>query len=288
MRHVRRLLSLAVMLMVLGCTQIAAPSATTGPNATAATTTLTVFAAASLTEAFNEIGTDFAAANPGVEVVFNFAGSQQLAQQIGQGAPADVFASANGAQMTLAIESGRIITGTQHTFIRNRLVAVTPIDNPGGVTTLQDLSKPGLKIVFAATAVPVGQYSLDFLDKAEADGSLGAGYKEAVIANVVSYEENVRAVLAKVTLGEADAGIVYSSDITPNADAQVQRIEIPDNLNTVASYPIAPLADSANAAVAQAFIDYVNSPAGQQVLVKYGFISTTGEATGSGGDFGNG
>lgn len=271
-------------LLLVACAQITAPAPTTSESAPAEATTLTVFAAASLTEAFTEIGQSFSAANPGIEVTFNFAGSQQLAQQIGAGAPADVFASANVTQMNVAIESGRIVTGTQHTFVRNRLVAVTPADNPGGVVTLNDLSKPGLKIVLAAKEVPVGQYALDFLDKAEADGSLGAGYQEAVIANVVSYEENVRAVLAKVTLGEADAGIVYSSDVTLEASSQVQRIDIPDNLNTIASYPIAPLSDSPHAEAAQAFIDYVMAPDGQQVLVKYGFISTTGDASGAAPD----
>jgi molybdate transport system substrate-binding protein len=233
-----------------------------------------------LTDAFNEIGESFAAAHPGTEVVFNFAGSNQLATQIGEGAPADVFASANATQMNVAIETGRIMTGTQRTFVRNRLVVVTPSDNPAGLTALQDLATPGVKIVLAAKEVPVGQYSLDFLDKAEADGSLGAGYKEAVIANVVSYEENVRAVLTKVSLGEADAGIVYTSDVGAAAE-EVAQIEIPDHLNTIASYPIATLSDSPNPALAQQFMDYVLAPEGQQVLVKYGFIPTTGDASGA-------
>lgn len=266
-------------LLLMACAPLAAPA--TNEVAPAEKTTLTIFAAASLTEAFTEIGQTFAAANPGVEVTFNFAGSQQLAQQIGEGAPADLFASANVKQMSVVIDTGRIITGTQHTFARNRLVVVTPADNPGGVVALRDLSKAGLKVVLAAKEVPVGQYALDFLDKADADGSLGAGYKDAVLTNVVSYEENVRAVLAKVTLGEADAGIVYSSDISQEASTQVQRIDIPDNLNTVASYPIAPLHDSPHAEVAQSFIDYVMAPEGQQILVKYGFISTTGDANGA-------
>ncbi len=272
------LLSFAVSLMVLGCTPIAAPAA--GAVSTD-TITLNVFAAASLTDAFGEIGENFAAAHPGTEVVFNFAGSNQLATQITEGAPADVFASANKTQMNVVIESGRIITGTPRTFVRNRLVVVTPSDNPAGLTGLQDLTTPGLKLVFAAKEVPVGQYSLDFLDKAEADGSLGAGYKDAVIANVVSYEENVRAVLAKVTLGEADAGIVYTSDVAANAEGEVAQIEIPDNLNTVASYPIATLSDSPNPELAQQLMDYVLAPEGQQVLVKYGFIPTTGDASGA-------
>jgi molybdate transport system substrate-binding protein len=270
------LLLFTVSLMVLGCTPIAAPAQNTpqvGSETSADPITLNVFAAASLTDAFGKIGENFAAAHPGTEVVFNFAGSNQLATQIVEGAPADLFASANGTQMKVAIESGRIISGTQQTFVRNRLVVVTPSDNPAGLTGLADLATPGLKLVFAASEVPVGQYSLDFLDKAEADGSLGAGYKAAVMANVVSYEENVRVVLAKVSLGEADAGIVYTSDVAANATGAVAQIAIPDNLNTVASYPVAPLNDSPNLGLAQQFIDYVLSPAGQQLLTQYGFIS---------------
>jgi len=270
------LLSFAVSLALLGCAPITTPQAAGETNT--GTTTLNVFAAASLTNAFGEIGENFAVANPGVEVVFNFAGSNQLATQIGQGAPADVFASANGTQMNVAIETGRIITGTQRTFVRNRLVVVTPSDNPAGLTGLQDLATPGLKLVFAAAEVPVGQYSLDFLDKAEADGTLGTGYKAAMIANIVSYEENVRAVLTKVSLGEADAGIVYTSDVGAAAE-EVAQIEIPDTLNTVASYPIAPLADSPNLALAQQFMDYVLAPEGQQVLVQYGFVASDGASS---------
>lgn len=268
----------ALTLLVAACAPVAAPARS---SSQANKITLTVFAAASLTDAFNEIGSNFSAANPGIEVVFNFAGSQQLAQQLSQGADADVFASANGKQMVVAIDAGRIVSGTQHTFVRNRLVAVTPKENPAQITTLQDLAKSGIKLILAAKEVPVGQYALDFLDKAEADGSLGAGYKAAVIANVVSYEENVKAVLTKVTLGEADAGIVYSSDVTADASAKVQRIDIPDALNTVAAYPIATVSNSAHPDAAKQFVDFVFSPAGQTVLVKNGFIATNGSATGA-------
>ena len=272
---------LLLSLLLAGCTAngLSSTPVAQSSSARSASTTITVFAAVSLSEAFTEIGKDFTATHPGMAVTFNFAGSQQLAQQIDQGAPVDVFASANRAQMDVAIASGRILTGTQQIFARNRLVVVTPADNPAGITTLQDLRKPGINLIFAAQTVPVGQYSLDFLDKADADGALGTGYKADVIANIVSYEENVRAVLSKVMLGEADAGIVYSSDIaqvTPGADGSqvlVQLIEIPDNLNTLAAYPIAPLDDSPNREGAQQFINYVLAPEGQQVLQKYGFIT---------------
>lgn len=233
---------------------------------------LNVFAAASLTEAFNEMGQTFSAEYPGVTLAFNFAGSQQLAQQLSQAAPADVFASANKKQMEVAIEAGRIISGTQKTFVRNRLVVIYPTDNPAGITQLQDLAKPGLKLVLAAKEVPVGQYSLDFLGKAITDTAFSPTYMDDVLKNVVSYEENVRAVLTKVSLGEGDAGIVYTSDIIGDGADKVGHLDIPDNLNTLATYPIAVVSDSAAPTQAQAFVDYVLSPAGQAVLEKYGFI----------------
>src|SRR5262245_12754129 len=141
----------------------AAPEPTAVPEPTAAPAAeneLIVFAAASLTEAFKEIGEQFGAANGGATVTFNFAGSDQLATQIAEGAPADVFASANRTQMNNVIKSGQVISGTERTFVRNRLVVVYPKDNPGGITALKDLAKPGLKVVFAQKSVPVGAYAL--------------------------------------------------------------------------------------------------------------------------------
>ena len=261
---------LVVSLAATGCQVFGIPLGER-TAADSAPATLTVFAAASLTDAFEEIGQKFAAGHGNPTVVFNFAGSNQLATQIGEGAPADVFASANRAQMQAAIDSGRIVSGTEQTFARNGLVVVTPADNPGGPATLQELARPGVKLVLAAKEVPVGQYTLDFLDKAAQDGSLGAGYKAAVLANVVSYEESVRSVLAKVALGEADAGIVYRSDAAAGAE-KVNRIEIPDALNTIATYPIAVVSDSPHGDLARQFVAYVLSAEGQQVLAKYGLL----------------
>ncbi len=234
---------------------------------------LTVFAAASLTDAFSEIGKGFMATNPGTTITFNFAGSQQLAQQIANGAPADVFASANTSQMNGVIANGNIVTETQQTFARNRLVVVFPPDNPAGIATLADLANPGVKLDFAGKEVPVGRYSLDVLDKAVADPAYGQAYKDAVLANIVSYEENVRAVLTKIKLGEADAGIVYSSDLAQQTADQVGRLEIPDALNTIASYPIAPLGTSDNPELAERFIAYVLSDEGKAVLTQNGFLA---------------
>ena len=233
---------------------------------------ITVFAAASLTEAFSEIGQKFTAEQPEVTFTFNFAGSQQLAQQLSQGAPADVCASAHTIQMDVTIEAGRVVSGTQKTFVRNRLVVIYPRDNPAGLARLQDLAKPGLKLIIAAKEVPVGQYSLDFLTKTISDTTFSSTYMDEVLKNVVSYEENVRSVLTKVALGEGDAGIVYTSDISGESAGKVGRLDIPDSLNTIATYPLAVVSDSAAPRQAQAFMAYVLGPTGQEILARYGFI----------------
>lgn len=233
--------------------------------------TLTVFAAASLTEAFTEIGHDFETAQPGVQVIFNFGGSQQLAHQLSQGAPADIFASANTDQMATAIEAERVAASAPQTFVHNRLVVIYPADNPASLARLQDLSQPNLRLILAAEDVPVGRYSQQFLDKAVADPAFEAGFKDAVLANVVSYEQSVKAVLTKVALGEGDAGIIYSSDVTAEVADQVGQLDIPDNLNTIATYPIAVVSDTAYPDQARAFVAYVLSPDGQDVLARFGF-----------------
>jgi molybdate transport system substrate-binding protein len=234
--------------------------------------TLTVFAAASLTDAFSEIETAFEAANVGKDVIFNFGSSSTLATQLAEGAPADVFASANSQQMGVAQAAGRI-AGQPHTFVKNRLVLAVPVDNPANIQTLRDLATPGIKLVVAAPDVPVRDYTNRMLDRLAADPAYGEDYRNAVIANIVSEEDNVRQVSAKVALGEADAGIVYLSDITPDIADEVLALPISDTLNTIAIYPIAVTNDSANPELAQAFIDYVLSDAGQDTLVKWGFVS---------------
>jgi len=234
---------------------------------------LLVFAAASLTEAYQELGTAFEAAHPGTTVTLNFAGSQQLAQQLAQGAPADVFASANTKQMAVAIEAGRVVSGTQQVFAHNRLVAIASVDSPAVVEGLHDLAQPGIKLVLAAREVPVGGYALDFLDKAAHDPAFGPAYREGVLNNVVSYEQTVKAVLTKVALGEGDAGVVYSSDVTASAAEKVTVIPIPDQLNTIATYPLASVSDNQHPALAQAFVAFVLSPQGQAILAEHGFIT---------------
>lgn len=233
---------------------------------------LNIFAAASLTASFIEIGKAFESKYPGVKITFNFAGSQQLAQQINSGAPADVFASANQAQMDAVKNNGRIVSSTSKGFSNNRLVVVYPKANPGKIQSLQDLARPGLKLVLADKAVPVGQYALNFLDNAAKDANFSATYKESVLKNVASYEQDVKSVLTKVMLGEADAGIVYTTDAVADREGKTAQLAIPDKLNVIAAYPIAVLKDSPNPKLAQDFVDYILSDEGQAVLSKYGFI----------------
>lgn len=256
----------------------AAPTEATTVAPAAEPVTLTVLAAASLTTPFINLGVTFEADNPGVTVQFSFAGSQDLAEQLKQGVEADVFASASKKYMDAVVEAGRVTRDTQKTFARNGLVVIVPSTNPAGITTLKDLASKGIKLDLAAKEVPVGQYTLDFLDKAVADAELGATYKEDVLANVVSYEDNVKSVLAKVALGEADAGIVYKSDVSGDDASKVTMIEIPEALNVIASYPIAVLNDSKNAEMAQAFMDMVLGEAGQAELNKVGFLSPAAAA----------
>lgn len=257
------------MLLFFLLAACAAPPAA-APTAAPAPVEITVFAAASLTDAFAEIGQQFSAANPAVTVTFNMAGSQQLAAQLAQGAPADVFASANTAQMTAAVDAGRVAADAPQPFVSNSLVVITPPDSTS-VTTLPDLAKPGVRVVIAAPAVPAGQYALTFLDNAAQDSAFTAAFRTQVEANIVSYEENVRAVLAKVALGEADAGIVYISDVVSSDERPVVSIPIPATLNVVARYPIAPISDAPHPEAAQQFIDYVLSPPAQAILARYGF-----------------
>lgn len=254
-------LFLLVALFLAGCGSAATPAPEAGPR------TLNMFAAASLTDAFTEIGKNFEAANPGVTVVFNFAGSQALRTQIEEGAPADVFASANQTEMNTLVSGAFISLDAPKDFLTNKLIVILPAGNPADLDKLEDLAKPGIKLVLAAEEVPVGKYVRQALEGMNA--GFGADFKDKVLANVVSNEDNVKQVVAKVQLGEADAGIVYTSDAI--AAAALKTIEIPAELNVIASYPIAVLTKSANVDLANSFIAYVLSDEGQAVLQKWGF-----------------
>jgi molybdate transport system substrate-binding protein len=234
---------------------------------------ISVYAAASLRDAFEDIGKDFETANPAVKLTFNFSGSQLLAEQIAQGAPADVFASANQAVMDAAIRSGHIYKNSPKVFAYNRMVVIVPKANPANLHTLADLARPGLALVLASKEVPAGSYALEVLSNASASATYGARFRDAVLANVRSYEEDVRAAVLKTAIGEADCTIAYSTDASGAQRANLRVIDIPDELNLRASYPIALINNSGQQELAQEFVDYVLSPAGQAVLEKYGFIS---------------
>ncbi len=241
--------------------------ATAAPTASPPPQTLTVFAAASLTDAFKDMARAFETVHPGVTVTLSFAGSQTLRTQIEQGAPADVFASANTKEMSALVSDGDVDRSAPQVFLSNKLVVILPADNPAGLQSLGDLARPGIKLVLAAEDVPAGNYARQALDLM--DARFGKHYKEQVLANVVSNEEDVKHVVAKVQLGEADAGIVYTSDAV--AAQQLKSIEIPADLNVIAAYPIAALAGSSKADLASDFVSYVLSADGQALLEKWGF-----------------
>jgi molybdate transport system substrate-binding protein len=237
-----------------------------------------VFAAASLTTAFKEIGRSFEASHPGVTVTFNFGGSNQLRAQIEKGATADVFASANKKEMDAAIAAKVVGAGSERVFVWNRLVVIMPKANPGKIESLKDLARPKLKLVLADKAVPVGRYALNMLDKMAASAEYGTAFKEQVLANVVSQEENVKAVVAKVRMGEGDAGIVYVSDTAGKDGEHLASLPVPDAYNEVAAYPIAPVAASVRKDLGREFVEAVLSPAGNAVLKAHGFQTQAGSA----------
>jgi molybdate transport system substrate-binding protein len=231
---------------------------------------LVVFAASSLTDAFRELKPIFERVNPGVEVIFNFAGSSTLRAQLAEGAQADIFASADLSQMNMAKDAG-VIDGISHIFAYNRLTLAA--SSFGHVHSLQDLASPGTKIVLALEEVPAGAYANELLDLMSQDIAYGMKYTDEVINNIVSREANVRLALAKVILGEADASIVYQSDIKA-ADAEVLRIIIiPEQLGPKAQYYVALVRESGKLTQAKSFVNFLLSPASQKVLEKSGFQS---------------
>ncbi len=281
MNRLLAMASLASILMLLvacgNSSSAQGGTAASGTTTTAATElapkitgNLTIFAAASLTEAFTEIKSDIESANPGTSITLNFAGSSALRTQILQGAQPDVFASADEKNMNPVVQSGDIV-GDTTIFAENRLVVLIPKDNPGHIESLKDLANPDLKIVLAQEQVPVGNYARQVLDKLSADPAYGSDFKDKVLANLASNELNVKDVVAKVQLGEADAGIVYKTDASSADPSKVMTIDIPDQFNIVAQYPIGVVKGGPNQDGAKAFIDYLRSPAGQSVLSKYGF-----------------
>ena len=261
MRLPRALLS-ALMLFVLDTGPGLAATSDAGRSAG---TTVTVFAAASLRDVFGALGSIFERDHPGTKVQFNFAGSQELRTQLEHGAPADVFASADLKHMDAARMAG--LVDAPKRFATNVPVIVVPADNPGKVGALADLANVK-RLVIGTPEVPIGTYTLQILEKAKAQ--YGPDFPARVQARVVSRELNVRQVLTKVTLGEADAGIVYATDAR-SAGSNVRVVEIPAQLNVVAEYPIATVARAPQANLARAWVALVTGPIGQAAIEDAGF-----------------
>ncbi len=215
---------------------------------------LTVLAASSLTDVFKTAGAAYEKEHPGTKVRFSFAGSQELAAQVKQGAPADALVTAD----TKTMDGLKSDTGTPAIIAKNRLVIATGKGNPEKIDDLKDLSDTKLKVVLAAPEVPVGRYSKQILDA------------QKIAVKPVSQEPNVRAVLSKVELGEADAGLVYKTDAATATD-KVEAVDIPDARNAVASYPAATLKTTKNSEAADAFVKWLSTPEAQRILADAGF-----------------
>jgi molybdate transport system substrate-binding protein len=228
---------------------------------------LTVFAAASLTEAFDALRPEFERAHPGVTLQLSFGASSTLRAQIEQGAPADLFASADYEQMQPLVAQRLVLP--PRTFARNRLTVAVPLSNPGKVRTVQDLARPGLRLVSTAEQVPIGRYTQQVLEKLSHTHGFPSDFANRVNANVLSREANVRAVLVKIELGEADAAIVYETDA--RSSPRVRPIPIPPSANNTAAYPIAILTNTPNRPAATAFVRFLLSKRGRAILKRHGF-----------------
>ena len=253
-----------VLAAVLGLGAVAPACGSGSPppeRAAAVAGRVTVLAAASLTEVLPEVGAAFADAHPGVDVAFSFGASSALARQANEGAPADVFAAADEASMAMAVDGGSAVDPV--VFARNRLALLVGRGNPKGLTGLADLARPGVGFVACALEVPCGRLAAEALHRA------------GVAVEPKSYEENVKAVVAKVTLGEADAGIVYATDARA-AGERAGVVDIPDALDVVASYPAAVLRQSPRPEAARALLGFLVSDAGGEILVRHGFLLPRG------------
>ncbi|MEU1279777.1 molybdate ABC transporter substrate-binding protein [Streptomyces sp. NPDC005805] len=258
-RTAATVLTAALLVPLAACasddtTKDAGGSTATGSTSAAPPANLTVLAAASLTDVFKTAATAYEKANPGTKLTFSFAGSQELVAQVSQGSPADVLVTAD----TKSMDKVKADTDTPAIIAKNRLVIATGEGNPHKVDDLKDLADPKLKVVLAAPEVPAGKYSEQILDA------------QKITVKPVSQEPNVRAVLSKVELGEADAGLVYKTD-AESAQDKVDAVTIPDDQNAIAEYPAASLKDSRNAEAAAAFVAWLSSPEGQKILQDAGF-----------------
>ena len=272
---IARSVLIVLPMLLVGCGGEEMPAAASAPAASGGAATaagaegeVIVFAASSLTDAFKEAMAAFRERNPKAKVTFNFASSSALSTQINEGAPADVFASADAAQMKVVTDAGNA-TGAV-LFATNLPVVVAPKSSTT-VQSFADLAKAGVKLVLAGPEVPIGRYAREiFANASKPSGGIGADFAEKALANLKSNEANVRAVLTKVQVGEADAGVVYNTDAAI-ASADVTVVNVPAAYNVIARYPIATLKGGKNSAAARAWVNFILSSDGQAVMSKFGF-----------------
>ena len=264
-----RIIGIVAAVCAVGLAFVACAPASADSND--ADATLTVFAAASLSESFRALAAAYEAEHPDVRVAFNFAGSQTLRTQLEHGAAADVFASANWEHMATLSEAG-LLGNVPEYFAANHLAVITPAD-ADAVQALEDLASPGVSIAIASEEVPAGSYARDTLDQMSMADAYPGDFAAAVLSNVVTNETSVRGVAQKVALGEVDAGIVYETDAAAAqyADA-IRALEIPLAYNPAAQYPIAALSGSAQLEAALDFIRFVQGDSGQAILREFGFV----------------
>ena len=266
---------LVLALLVAACTGVGAgtsggSTAGGGPaSGSGGPVELTVFAAASLKGAFNRLASAFEAAHPGVKVVFSYDASSTLRTQIELGAPADVFASADMANVQ-ALSAANLTTTPAQAFAGNGLVVILAPGNPAQLTSPLDLARPGIKLVTAGPNVPISRYTVQVIANLARQPGYPADYEAAVSANIVSREDNVKGIVIKVELGEADAGIVYLTDAT--ASGKVGTLQVPAAAQVLATYGVVALKASSHPAEAAAFVAMLRSPAGQRILAGFGFV----------------
>lgn len=245
-----------------------------GPAPARESTTITVFAAASLSTVFPAVADALHRAHPKTAVRFNFAGTQTLLTQIENGAPADVFASADQAHMNTLRSESRV--DSPAVFARNKLAIVVPATNPAGINQPFDLARPGVKLDIAATAVPAGASARVMLGKLASLPGAPSAFLARALHNVVSQEDNVEAVVTRVALGEADAGIVYVSDLSTQNGTRVRSIAIPDAANVINVYPVAVVSSTPHSAQAEQFVEFLTGQQGQTLLRQHGFLGPAG------------
>jgi molybdate transport system substrate-binding protein len=260
-------LALGVVGLLVGCSTAGSPTASRSSREPAR---LTIFAAASLKGALDKARTAYQAANPGTTITISTDSSSALETQIEQGAPADVFLSADIGNPTKLVDKG-LAAGSPVAFAENELTVIVPAGNPAGIFSPRDLAKAGVKVIAAGDDVPITGYAQRLVDNLAKERGYPGDFAAAYAANVTTKEDNVKAVVAKIELGEGDAGIVYATDA--RASTKVATVPVPDTANVPATYAGVVVKTSPNAAAAQAFLDWFAGPDGQAILASFGFLA---------------